>query len=98
MSRTRLTDVELQALLTECPEWALRGEELEREWRFADFAGAMEFVQGVAAMAEVANHHPDIDIRYNRVRLGLISHDAGGLTARDAKMARALSERFPASL
>ena len=47
----------------------------------------MTFVNKVAEQAEKANHHPDIDIRYNRVRLGLVTHDAGGLTAKDFDLA-----------
>jgi 4a-hydroxytetrahydrobiopterin dehydratase len=55
---------------------------------------AMTFVNRVADLAEQAGHHPDIDIRYNRVKLALVSHDAGGITARDATMARRLSSEF----
>jgi 4a-hydroxytetrahydrobiopterin dehydratase len=47
----------------------------------------MQFVNSVAEMAEGAGHHPDIDIRYNKVRLALVSHDAGGLTERDFDLA-----------
>ena len=47
----------------------------------------MAFVNRVAALAESAGHHPDIDIRYNQVLLGLVSHDAGGITERDTSMA-----------
>jgi 4a-hydroxytetrahydrobiopterin dehydratase len=56
----------------------------------------MAFVNRVAKLAEQAGHHPDIDIRYNRVKLGLVSHDAGGITARDAEAARRLSAGFDA--
>ena len=52
----------------------------------------MAFVNQVAGLAEQANHHPDIDIRYNRVRLALVSHDAGGITSRDAATARNLAK------
>jgi 4a-hydroxytetrahydrobiopterin dehydratase len=55
----------------------------------------MGFVNRVAIMAEKADHHPDIDIRYNKVRLGLVSHDAGGITRRDAAMVAKLDEAFP---
>jgi 4a-hydroxytetrahydrobiopterin dehydratase len=54
----------------------------------------MVFVNCVAELAEAAGHHPDIDIRYNQVRLGLISHDAGGITQRDSKMAVRLSHEL----
>jgi 4a-hydroxytetrahydrobiopterin dehydratase len=72
------------------PQWKLEGQEIVRRYEFADFAQAMAFVNKVAAKAEAANHHPDIDIRYNKVRLALISHDQGGLTQRDMKMAAEL--------
>jgi 4a-hydroxytetrahydrobiopterin dehydratase len=89
-----LTDDELRALLLELPEWAVQEGKLLRFWTFHDFVEAMAFVNRVALLAEEAQHHPDIDIRYNRVALGLISHDAGGITARDAKMAHRLSGGF----
>jgi len=93
-SKTTLSDEELRELLNELPGWALREGKLVRQWSFADFIAAMAFVNRVADLAEQANHHPDVDIRYNRVELGLVSHDAGGITARDARMARHLSAAF----
>jgi 4a-hydroxytetrahydrobiopterin dehydratase len=54
---------------------------------FADFREAMSFVNSVAAVAERAGHHPDIDIRYNKVKLALASHDAGGITEKDFSLA-----------
>ncbi|GGG92554.1 hypothetical protein GCM10011586_04100 [Silvibacterium dinghuense] len=61
-----------------------------RNFEFPDFVAAMNFVHAVAEEAEHAGHHPDIDIRYNRVRLALVSHDAGGLTHRDFDLAAAI--------
>ena len=90
-SKQTLSDDELRALLLELPEWAIQDGMLVRFWTFADFIGAMAFVNRVAELAEQDGHHPDIDIRYNRVKLALVSHDAGGITARDAKIARRLS-------
>jgi 4a-hydroxytetrahydrobiopterin dehydratase len=89
-----LNEAEMKELLEKEPAWQLVGGKLQREWRFRDFVQAMEFVDWVAEVAEEADHHPDIDIRYNRVILGLISHDEGGVTSRDAKMASRLSSRF----
>jgi 4a-hydroxytetrahydrobiopterin dehydratase len=86
-----LSERELHDLLAELPEWAIEDGKLIRYWNFKDFVEAMVFVNRVAALAEEAAHHPDIDIRYNRVKLALVSHDAGGITARDAKMGRRLS-------
>jgi 4a-hydroxytetrahydrobiopterin dehydratase len=89
--KQKLSDNEIQEFLRNHPEWALQDEMLVRFWSFADFVEAMAFVNRVARLAENAGHHPDIDIRYNRVKLALVSHDAGGITARDAGMAARLS-------
>jgi len=91
-----LTSTEISDFLSHETLWILADGKLIREWRFNDFVAAMDFVNRVAAMAEDAGHHPDIDIRYNRVRLGLVTHDAGGVTPRDASMAARLSHEFPA--
>ena len=58
-----------------------------RQFQFADFLGSIAFVNSVAQVAEAAGHHPDIDIRYNKVRLALTTHDAGGITAKDFDLA-----------
>lgn len=93
-SKQTLTGPELQQLLQELPEWAIESGKLVRYWSFKDFVEAMAFINRVAALAEAEQHHPDLDIRYNRVKLALISHDAGGITARDASMARRISAEF----
>jgi len=71
--------------------WKLVGGEIVREFNFPDFVQALRFVNAVGEKAETAGHHPDIDIRYNRVKLALISHDSGGLTERDFRMAEAVN-------
>lgn len=86
-----LSDSQLKQALSDLPEWALEDGSLVRYWTFPGFVQAMEFVDGVAQLAEREGHHPDIDIRYNRVKLALVSHDAGGITQRDADMAHRLS-------
>ena len=58
-----------------------------RTFTFEDFRAALRFVNRVGAAAEAAGHHPDIDIRYSRVRLALVTHDAGGLTEKDFSLA-----------
>ena len=83
----RLSDEEMRRALPGLKGWEMENEMLVRTWTFADFAKAMHFVNQVAQAAETAGHHPDIDIRYNRVRLGLVTHDAGGITANDTSMA-----------
>jgi 4a-hydroxytetrahydrobiopterin dehydratase len=93
MNKT-LSAQEIEAVLREYPGWTLHEGKLVHEWLFSDFIKAMKFVNRVAAVAEDAGHHPDIDIRYNRVTLGLVSHDAGGITERDAAMAGRISREF----
>jgi 4a-hydroxytetrahydrobiopterin dehydratase len=80
----------VQEKLRSLPQWKLEGREIVRHFEFPDFVAAMGFVNQVAEKAEKAGHHPDIDIRYNKVRLGLVSHDKGGLTERDMKMAQTI--------
>jgi 4a-hydroxytetrahydrobiopterin dehydratase len=77
----------VQEGLRSLPRWKLEGKEIVRQYEFPDFAAAMVFVNQVAEKAEKAGHHPDIDIRYNKVKLALLSHDKGGLTKRDMAMA-----------
>jgi 4a-hydroxytetrahydrobiopterin dehydratase len=67
--------------------WALENGEITRTYTFPSFAEAVAFVQRVADLAEEADHHPDIDIRYDKVRLALSTHSAGGLTSRDFTLA-----------
>ena len=87
----KLTDQEVQQALGKLPNWALKNGELVQERTFKDFVAAMGFVNDVAQLAEAAGHHPDIDIRYNRVRLGLVTHDAGGITQNDAALAQKIN-------
>ncbi|MBA2644355.1 MAG: 4a-hydroxytetrahydrobiopterin dehydratase [Solirubrobacterales bacterium] len=71
--------------------WSRQGDEISREVRLRDFAAAMAFVNQVAEAAEAANHHPDILVHgWNRVRLTLTTHSAGGLTERDFMLARVI--------
>jgi 4a-hydroxytetrahydrobiopterin dehydratase len=83
-----LTGEELQRFLDTNGGWALVNGEITREWTFPGFPEAVVFVNRVAELAEAAGHHPDIDIRYNRVRLALVTHDAGGITDKDTELAR----------
>ena len=88
----KLSQQELQEVVARLPLWKLEDGKLVRDWEFKNFIAAMEFVDRVAVLAEAAGHHPDIDIRYNRVRLSLVTHDSGGITAKDANMAASLDE------
>jgi 4a-hydroxytetrahydrobiopterin dehydratase len=84
---TVLSPTDIHSKLSSLPAWRVEAGELARTFQFADFREAMRFVNQVAEAAEQAGHHPDIDIRYNKVRLGLVSHDAGGLTKKDFDLA-----------
>jgi 4a-hydroxytetrahydrobiopterin dehydratase len=82
-----LSTQQADSLLTKLPAWHIEAGELVRIFKFEDFRAAIRFVNQVAELAEEAGHHPDIDIRYNRVRLALVTHDAGGLTTKDFDLA-----------
>ena len=90
-----MSSEQIGLLLEQRPLWHIDGPRLVRDWKFSSFGEAMRFVSEVAALAERMDHHPDIDIRYTEVRLGLISHDAKGLTVRDQRMAEVLDGEFP---
>lgn len=78
---------DLAQFLAEHPDWLFEDDAVQRTFQFADFAEALDFVNRVGEIAEAANHHPDIDIRWNRVRLRLTTHSEGGLTEMDVAMA-----------
>jgi 4a-hydroxytetrahydrobiopterin dehydratase len=84
-----LTDAEISTRLKSLPEWKVESGELARTFTFKDFVASLAFVNKVGDLAEKAGHHPDIDIRYNKVRLGLVTHDAGGITTKDFDLAAA---------
>ena len=84
-----LSSAEVANRLTGVPGWAVESGELIRSFTFKDFVASLAFVNKVGELAEKAGHHPDIDIRYNKVRLALVTHDAGGLTAKDFDLAAA---------
>jgi 4a-hydroxytetrahydrobiopterin dehydratase len=87
----KLSETEIQRELATTPGWELSGNAIVRAVRLADFAEAMEFVNRVAAVAEEANHHPDITIEWNTVTLTQSTHAAGGLTEHDFALARRLN-------
>jgi 4a-hydroxytetrahydrobiopterin dehydratase len=87
-----LSDEQIEERL-EGSEWTREGDEIVRNWEFEDFAAALAFVDRVGEAAEEANHHPDILLHgWNKVRLSLTNHSAGGLTAVDFDMAGRFGE------
>ena len=87
MTQSALSQAEITSRLGSLPQWQMNQGELTRTYSFADFRAALDFVNRVGELAEQAGHHPDIDIRYNKVRLGLVTHDAGGITETDFELA-----------
>jgi 4a-hydroxytetrahydrobiopterin dehydratase len=92
--RTPLTPEALHLALTTLPNWHLEAGQITRTLTFPTFPDTVAFVNTAAALAEKANHHPDIDIRYNRLRIALSTHDAGGITHNDITMAKNLDNLF----
>ena len=89
----KLAGKRVLAELDKLGNWQLRGKVISRRFLFEDFSQAMRFVNSVARFAEAANHHPDITIyNYNRVKLALTTHDEGGLTAKDFKLAAKINK------
>lgn len=89
---TVLTNSEIDLALQNLPGWNRQGGGIERLFQFDNFVHAMEFVNRIADAAEAANHHADIVIHYNKVTLALVSHDSGGVTQRDIRMAGKINE------
>ncbi|HWE83630.1 MAG TPA: 4a-hydroxytetrahydrobiopterin dehydratase [Terracidiphilus sp.] len=87
MPRSPLPEAEISTRLGSLQSWRREGNEIVRTFEFPDFRGSLAFVNKTGDLAEAAGHHPDIDIRYNKVRLALTTHDAGGLTANDFDLA-----------
>lgn len=87
MSEEIIPKNQLSDALKHSPEWDVEGLGITRLWEFEDFNEAMEFVNTVAEVAEEACHHPDIDVRYNKVKLTLVTHEIGGVTEADVEMA-----------
>ena len=85
----------VDAALAEGIAWDREGAEIVKSHRGKDFAEALAYVNAVGELAEEANHHPDIDIRWNVVTLRLTTHDAGGLTRADLDLARRIDALPP---
>lgn len=85
---SKLNATQVKAALAKLPGWKRKGSIISRTYVFKDFPAAIKFVNKVAKLAEKAWHHPDIDIRWNKVTLALTTHDQGGLTNKDFKLAR----------
>jgi 4a-hydroxytetrahydrobiopterin dehydratase len=84
----KLSDTEITAALAGLPGWSREGDEIVKTFDRETFPGAVAFVVRIGFFAEKGDHHPDLDVRWKRVRVALSTHDAGGLTAKDFDLAR----------
>ena len=90
-----LSDTEIQTLLETHSDWSRKGNEINRTFVFNDFSESMAFTTRVALASETADHHPDIDIRWNKVTLTLSTHSEGGLTLKDFDLADVCDHLLP---
>ncbi len=90
---TRLSEEEIKTNLKKAKGWKRVGTEIRRTYTFDDFTHSIDFVKRVAHLAEESDHHPDILIQYDKVTLTLSTHDEGGLTSRDFKLAARIDSR-----
>ena len=92
MRPIKLSESDVEDRLRSLSDWRRTGDVILKTFEFANFIRAMEFVNQVAESAEEVQHHPDIDIRYNKVTIALTTHDAGGLTGNDFNFANFADE------
>jgi len=89
----KLSEEELRFALESLSQWRLEAGKLHRRWQFADFVEAWGFMCEVALIAQQMDHHPEWSNVYHTVTVDLVTHDAGGITARDVELARRMEER-----
>jgi 4a-hydroxytetrahydrobiopterin dehydratase len=87
MARQKLNDQDLKAAVEKLAGWTVKNEKLHREYKFADFAHAFGFMAIAALAIEKMNHHPEWSNVYNRISIDLTTHDSGGITESDVKLA-----------
>jgi 4a-hydroxytetrahydrobiopterin dehydratase len=95
MKIEKMSDAVITEQLSELTDWSLSNSKLHRQFVFADFVEAFGFMTRVALLAETANHHPEWSNVYNRVEIDLTTHDAGGITERDFKLAQRINQLQP---
>jgi len=88
----KLNSIEIKSAFAKIPGWKKKAAVISHKFEFKDFSAAMKFVNAIAKVAEKEQHHPDIDIRWNKVTLALTTHDAGGLTEKDFALAKKSDE------
>jgi 4a-hydroxytetrahydrobiopterin dehydratase len=88
----KLTNFQIESLLTELPGWTVFARKLHREYRFGNFGKAFGFMKTAAAAIEKMDHHPEWFNAYDRVVVDLTTHDAGGISQKDVDLAKRLEE------
>jgi 4a-hydroxytetrahydrobiopterin dehydratase len=92
-----LSQDEIRDAVAGLPGWEQAGDAITKEYRLGGFPAAVAFVVRLSYDAEAANHHPDLDVRYDKVRVTLSTHSEGGVTAKDVDLARTIEELAPSS-
>ena len=96
MTTQRLNQDQIEALVSQLPQWTVTDTCLQRQWVFKTFVEAFGFMAQVALLAEARNHHPNWSNVYNRVTIELTTHDLGGLSSLDEELASAIDDLLPA--
>lgn len=92
MARKKLSGTEIETALGDLNDWEIDGVNLKKRFKFADFAAALDFVNQVGAIAEAADHHPDILFGWGYAEFSITTHDSGGLTQNDFDLAKEIDE------
>ncbi len=90
--RKKLTDAEIENALVDLEDWEAENDNLKKHFEFENFADALAFVNKVGAIAEKRDHHPDVLFGWGYAEFFITTHDAGGITARDFELAKAIDE------
>ena len=96
MTTQRLNQNQIEALVSQLPQWTVTDTRLQRQLVFKNFVEAFGFMTQVALLAEARNHHPNWSNVYNRVTIELTTHDLGGLSSLDEELASAIDDLLPA--
>ena len=88
----KLNEQQLERELGKLPGWSVKENAIRKRYEHTSFAEAIVFVNAVAHLAELENHHPDVDIRYSTIHVALTTHDQGGITEKDVALARSIEE------
>lgn len=88
----QIDKIQSMMIVNESKEWGSSKQKLERTFNFKDFNGAIDFVNKVAKIAETQNHHPDIEIKYNKVKISITDHEKGGVSDKCHKLVKSIDD------